>query len=265
MKVFNIVSLVAIIGLTFLSSCSPVGEQNGDIENDVSVEVIVKDQVLKQHIIDTDVVVKWNDIRVHFNTANYVLDTGGNKFSFVKDSLTSVIHAYAGFDTIKRQLIFTLIKSETDTVNNRHCTAIANVNMIKYSLPEIDTTNEINKDTIGRAVAKASVKNWMNDSIRKVWLNQRITNVEIFQPIFQLFVIHTSDFEYGVKHDCYLALKHIDGVYYPDLIILNTKRNKIVGKGSETEANLEDMTAPIPPFKPGHEPENFGLLERLLI
>ena len=80
----------------------------------------------------------------------------------------------------------------------------------------------------------------------------------------QAFVIQGIDLDFGDVHDCYLALrldtlKYVNQsiTYIADLVIVNTVSNKI-----KTE-NLEDMVAPIPPFKPQYPKEDFGLLKTL--
>ena len=80
----------------------------------------------------------------------------------------------------------------------------------------------------------------------------------------QAFVVNGIDFEEGAKHTCFLALKdstYKDSIIYTaDLIIVNTKRHKIV---SET-AKLEDLTIPVPPFTK-YSKNQFGLLNNISI
>jgi|GEM_PF-4277066 len=269
------ITCTVVSALTILSSCSP------DSDKSDSIETIVSDEQSEtsKDVINLKQILAWDSIRKSPISVSNMFKSSRNKFSFKPNSSfkNNTIHAYVGYNANANSLNFTFISKEADTIKN---TSLINE---KGALPVLEfgdfqsyqdsTQKSNNVDAITWTTANQRVKNWKNPNTRKTWIKALFEKGNT--NIFQAFVINGIDFELDATHDCYLALKSdtIKGnsktqdsiIYTADLIIVNTKTSKVVSFNKE----LEDVTAPIPPFKPLTDPrtdeKHFGLLETLKI
>ena len=270
------IPLTIISVLTIISSCSSDSSKSNSIETTVLDEL----SDTTKYLINLEQILAWDSIRKDTSEVRKIFGNSRNKFSFKPNSSfnENTIHVYLGYNVTTKSLNFTFISRETDKINN---TSYLNNKGILPVLEPGDfesykgrTDEQNNLDTISWSIAEQRVKNWKKDNIRQIWINNQFKEGEE-STIFQAFVINGIDFEIDAKHDCYFALKSdtiIDDskstntiTYTADLIIVNTEMRKIISLTKE----LEDVTAPIPPFKPIKNPEtnkdNFGLLETLKI
>ncbi len=203
----------------------------------------------------------WDYLRLQENHVKTIFNKSGNKFSFTRNTKRvkdSIFYALTGYSKQKKQLSFTVVKSKNGKPQDLTCIATANVNSKKVHLPKYKPTHEGNPDAITWEEANTRINNWRNDKKRNVWVRERFKAViDPSEAIFYAFYIHNIDFKYGVKHDCYLALKEDitdSGITYSaDLIIVNTKTKKtisLLNSEEEEDGNIEDLTAPVPPFVP---------------
>ncbi|MFT5250055.1 MAG: hypothetical protein ACI93P_001790 [bacterium] len=255
LKACNLGVMFIIMGLTTLTSCS----SNSNESNIETIEEeLISHNNRHSYLIDTLAVSNWNVIRKTQDSVIDIFNTTGNIFSFKKDSIVadSILHIYAGWSDGRYSL--TLIKATNDTQENNTCMLTTYpVSTIQHKLPEIEILHKNNPDAIKRNEASNRIKNWSTASIRNEWINQRI-NIST-TGVFQIFRVNTVDFEYGIKHDCYFALRQDSLSYVADLIIVNRKNNKI---GPITNGSVEDLTQPIPPLG-GHNLKNYGLWQRI--
>tara|TARA_B100000809_G_scaffold264259_1_gene319610 strand:- start:67 stop:882 length:816 start_codon:yes stop_codon:yes gene_type:complete len=262
-----LIALITISSLTIFNSCS--SDTDTAPKETVSEEAPKKDLATENTnetistTIDKSLIIGWNNNRKDKDSINSILINSGNKFSFVKDRVSKTIHAYMGYNDESKRLSLTFVDSAADTIGNKVCIAKAIASEGMENLPDFKHIDKDNPDYISMDTAKTRITNWTTADIREKWMtarfNKKEKEKEASNVIFQAFVINAIDFDAGVQHDCYIALKdtNIDkGANNADLIILNTKTNKIVN------ASLEDLTTPIPPF--GNLPTNqFGLLETI--
>jgi hypothetical protein len=246
-------------GVTLFSSCSSkTSETINTPKKNVSTEIISENEPTT---VNTEILINWINIRTDSVQVKELFTESGNKFSFYKDSLSSVIHAYIGYNSNSNQLIFTLVDAKADLIeNNLVCLSKENLSTERIPLFTFEPTHENNADSINWVTANQRINNWNEEPKRNKWILDRFNETDS-NAIFQAFVIHAVDFEYGVEHNCFLALKDtiIDGstIYEADLIIVNSKTMKIV---SSTQ-NLEDLTRPVPPFGSGKD--KFGTIYNL--
>lgn len=199
---------------------------------------------------------KWDIIRKQPDRVKSIFKNSGNKFSFTKktkDKKGTVYFAYAGYTKKNNQLSFTIIKSKKGKKKDSICIATADVNHEKTTLPDYTPVDEDNPEAISWKEANKRINNWIDDSKRNTWIKERFKIAE--KPknaIFYAFYIHDIDFKYGIEHDCYLALRKISDNYQAELIIVNTETKQAVSLPFKKQeiANLENLTAPVPPFDP---------------
>lgn len=256
------------IGLFCLTSCIFTGKK----QQVDSKEVSLTPQGEKSIPIDFAQIAAWNKKRHQKDTLISTFELASNTFSFTIDSLVDqALHAYIGIqgDTLS----FTLVPKDRDSKQNSTCISIATLKPgPKTALPKFKPHKE-NSDSIAWSEASLRIQKWNDSTSRNRWVRNQFNGTSDTLGLFQAFVIHSKDIAYGQAHDCYLALKRSmlnPSAYVVDLIIVNSKTQKILNfewNPIDVHQNLEDMTAPIPPFKPnGSMAQNeFGVLESLNI
>lgn len=246
-----------IIG-SLLFSCSDTSKSQKQTQKKPqkeSTQEIETKKTVQIEIINTEYMKSWNTIRVNPDLLTSTLMNTGNKFTFSSHITDTIIHGYIGYNKDNNELNLTFVNGNKDTKDNVECLVSVNSLNTKDTLPMFTPTSEHNIDSISWKNASNRIKNWVNDEIRDNWIQQTFNAKE---EIVQAFVIKNIDFKAGFIHNCYLGLKFDSkrNIYTPDLIIVNNKMTKM---------NLEDLTAPIPPFKPNtsQDKSNFGLLNNL--
>lgn len=256
-KAYRLGTFFTVIGLMTLQSCLSDSNTN-------SIEPIEKEITtnLDRHTntINFNAVSNWNDTRKDKEKVMHVFKSVGNRFSFLKDTIVadSVIHIYLGWQD--NELSLTLIKAINDTKENTKCMLSTVLSDSIYQLPNITTIHRDFADSINRKKAYDRVVNWHTESTRHEWLKHQFIDKSNSNNVFQMFRVNTVDFEYGVMHDCYFALRlDKDKNYVADLIIVNRASNEI---GPIANGNVEDLTQPIPPLGT-HNQNNYGLWQKI--
>ena len=272
-KINNFIRIVCGI-LIFVSCSSKKSKENATKRSIAPKETVSKFNDTPTVEIDTASVLAWYRMQQNLENTKEVLKNTTNKFSFrlSSDTLKSgYIHAYMGF--ANERLTFFFVNSNKDTLKNTTCFARAVLDKnSKVKLQKFDTINENNPESISWKLANSNINNWIDNRIRNKWLSSKYHKNKTLAEavIFLAFVINAKDFEYGVSHDCYLSLKEEKNIhgktkYTAHLIIVNS--NKIVSLVSKrNNANLEDLTAPAPPYGSGNTSyDKMGLLNTLKI
>lgn len=173
----------------------------------------------------------------------------GNMFKLTiteEQKNSEFIHAYALADSEvgNNKFGFLLVSTNDDTVgnfsnykDNSNDYVYEPIQKGNFTGYNIEDSN--NPDQITWKEAEERIKRWDN------WIN----TIES-KGVFRAFIIPTIDVEFGVEHDCFLAMRDDKGVLIADLIVVNYEANKIVSHNiSATAVNIEDMVRPVPPFK----------------
>lgn len=264
-------TLLGVISIFLMASC-----QEGKPPKTETPKPDPVDTTSSTLQVDTAAIINWNSLRKDESNLKPVLAMG-NRFSFVKsDANTTRIHAYVGWSG--GQVQFYLMDAAMDQSPNLTCSSMASLSTEMYTLPyEMDTTNEADSNAIKQQIASERIDNWLDTTKRNQWITQMgDTNV------FQAFVIHADDIAYGQEHYGYFALKEFpegSGTYQADLVLVNAQTGVVVSlienkknTLAQQAYSLQDMTAPIPPFKPSPyfpvealEYTSFGILEFLEI
>jgi hypothetical protein len=257
MKAYKLCTLLTIIGLITLHSCS--SDNNASSIESIEKEITTNPD-RDTDTIDFKAVSKWNITRKNHKKVKAAFDSVGNRFSFLKDTIVadSVIHIYLGW--LNQQLSLTLIKASNDTFENKKCMLSTILSDANFQLPTIKTIHKNIADSISRKTAHERIVNWSTESKRDEWLKHQFRSEADSNRVFQMFRVNTVDFEYGVMHDCYFALR-LDAAEnsVADLIIVNRASNKI---GRISNGNVEDLTQPIPPLG-NHNLNNYGLWHKI--
>ena len=219
-------------------------------------------------------IIEWNNKRKKEEDVISIFEMTGNKFSFVRPpNDNNRIHVYLAFNEDSNKLKLAIVPVKTDSGKTPiiyECSkAEISAEKLDLVLPLGSSQYEHNADSISFEEASFRVNNWINDSIRNLWIHSMFVE-EHSTKIFQAFVIKAMDIKVGVTHNAYFALRQDTAnpeVFYPDLIIVNdtTVLNFHGIEGIVTRkqiSNVEDLVRSVPPF--GLYPEtdfsNFTIL-----
>ena len=205
--------------------------------------------------IDKNLILNWNTKRVIKADVKELFKEAGNFFSFtLNEAIEDDLHIYFGINGSERS--FYIIKASDDTKENENYLAHAAMANTKKALPPFNEGLGENSNTIPWAEANDCVNNWINDSKRETWIDNKFTSEGSNGAIFLAFIVDAIDIAVGEEHEFYLSLKEENNLLNADLIVVNVE-NGIVSK------NIEDMVHSVPPF--GEIYSDFGLLESLNI
>ncbi|MCT4581552.1 MAG: hypothetical protein N4A35_09060 [Flavobacteriales bacterium] len=204
--------------------------------------------------MNKDIIVNWNDKRVQQEEVVSFFKEVGNFFSFTLDEkLSDKLHIYFGISEAENS--FYVIKESEDVESNESFLAHALLSNTKKKLPQLTLKEENNDHSIPWEKANQCINNWINDSVRKSWIDERFASLGSDKAIFLAFVVDSADVKEGKEHDFYLSLKDDEnGSFDADLIVVN-KTDGIISQ------NIEDMVHSVPPF--GDDYAKFGLLKSL--
>jgi len=154
------------------------------------------------------------------------LEAGNNNFGFLMISTKNdTVGNFSNFDDNTKDYVYESIQKEKFPVPN---------SVTEYNIEESN-----NPDQITWREAEERITRWNN------WIDTSES-----KGIFRAFIIPTVDVEFGVEHNCFLAMRNDKGVLIADLLVVNYQTNKIVSRNiSTTIINIEDMVRPVPPFK----------------
>jgi hypothetical protein len=205
--------------------------------------------------MNKDLIVNWNDIRVKKGEVTDLFKEAGNFFSFtLNEAIADDLHIYFGINGSERS--FYIIKASEDTVENESFLAHASMDNAKKTLPVFNTGSTENENTISWDDANDCINNWISDSKRETWIDDRFAAEGDNGAIFLAFRVDAVDIAVGEEHEFYLSLKEDNNTLNADLIVVNVESG-IVSK------NIEDMVHSVPPF--GDIYSKFGLLKSLNI
>lgn len=257
---FKNLSLV-LLAITVIMACqdpSKTSEETNTNEESNTTEELNSSE--ESNTVNYEMFLAWDSLRNNRSEVESVFGQG-NYFTFTipEESEIEKIHVYVGLT--ENQACFYLVdavKDVKETYENPEFQWLAS-NCLSNEfgdLQDIDSLyGEENPYFIPLDTAKTRLADWTNSEKRNNWINNEDNDIP------QLFIIHVDDVNFGVEHVAYFALNTDTNL--PELIILNSKD---LEPGSGVIHNLEDMTAPIPPFDPGKNgAEDFGLLDYLNI
>lgn len=230
---------------------------------------------MQDYTIDNSVrssVMNWNNKRKSKEDVRSIFNVSGNRFTFTRPSIEhTTMHFYIGYNN-NNKLTIHPITAEDDKNKEFNFLPVCPLEPLpNHNLPYCEETYPGILNAISWSEANDRINNWKYKDIaknykkRNQWIDQKWNADTNNNDIFQVFTVEADDFLIGDQHDCYLALK--DGcsssgiIYTADLIIVNPITS------SQSKASLEDVAAPIPPFKPGGRAarNKFGFLESLNI
>ena len=212
-----------------------------------------------------DGIKNWNNLRGNVEEMLDLLNQGNlfifnPSIIFRKESLgvepieVPYIHAYpAVYDN---RLKFILIDAKYDSKDYTEDEIAQHTYLCEVEnnegLKGHDKQSKKGEQEINTIDAIERVFNWKK--YHNTWIPNQIERTE--DGIYQCFVIPVEDYEEGVEHRSYFALKELENPgtvkYSADLII----------KNSSTGTVFMDTVHPVPPFRPGVTTEdNFYLLE----
>lgn len=205
--------------------------------------------------INKSLITNWNNKRVVKADVIGLFKEAGNFFSFtLNEAITDDLHIYFAINGSERS--FYIIKASDDTKENVNYLAHAVMGNAKKTLPPFNQGLEENANTIPWGDANDCINNWISDSKRETWVDNRFANEGANDAIFLAFIVDAIDISVGEEHEFYLSLKEENNALNADLIVVNVESG-IVSK------NIEDMVHSVPPF--GDIYSKFGLLESLNI
>lgn len=188
----------------------------------------------------------WHAARQQKDRVAKLLLDGGNKFSLVRSNdMTMSIHIYFGC-TDSGLLSFHSIEAIDDASKDFEWISSTNLSNQKEEISKADNTSP---NQLAWEQADLSVKRWLDDDKRYKWLSAGFNDVVNQNRIVQAISVDTKDFEIGIDHDCYLALREGESKeqdYTFDLIILNSA-NGLMLNPFEHES-LGHLVKPVPPF-----------------
>lgn len=218
--------------------------------------------MIDKTIISNEATFYYNNVADHKIMST--IFNSGNMFKLTiteEQKKSEFIHGYALASSVAEntKFGFLLVSAKDDTVNNFTNFETNNNDYVYEPIQKgvfgmsLDEAN--NPDQITRAEAEKRINRWNN------WIK-----TSACKGIFRAFIIPTIDVEFGIEHNCFLAMREDKGELIADLIVVNNQTNKIISHNiSNTTAIIEDMVRPVPPFKPSMSSsyENFGIFNEI--
>lgn len=208
---------------------------------------------------------RWYEKRKDKSFLESYFSEAGNRFSFKPNrAVSDYLHIYLAMNE-DGELSFYFIEENDDKHKKNDWLSATTISTHKEPLPSnlLENTKDHPAKLPFKEVAKW-VDNWIDDKIRGEWIEANFNSKPEDNTIMLAFRIDSSDFDAGVKHECFLALKKVKSKYVADIVVYNTDNFKILNSqntiGTE-ESTYEDLARPVPPF--GDDYETYGVLVEL--
>lgn len=267
----TILTPILIIGSTIsFNSCSSEKKENEVKSNKTEVKKQeVRNEVLRSY--DKNTPLLWDYIRKDEKLVKKIFNASGNSFYFKPNRSynNESVHIYVTYNanqSLKECLEFLFIEAKADSIENKNFLnsngTLKHLHKNEFNINK-KHQNRVNNHNIKWPIAQKRIKRWSDSTTRNNWITNQFKTSDT--TIFQAFSVDGVDFEAGMNHLCYLALKDTvingDSTHVAELIIVNSRTGEpislVESKGGSQ--NVEDLTTPTPPF--GRN--GFGLLESL--
>jgi len=249
-----LIALIIVSSLSILNSCSSDTEKTPKetVSEETPIEVIIETLAVEdlaiacdQSKVNSDFITNWENVRTNLKSLKEIFNQG-NKFSFTLSKTPSSNSILAiPFLNKENKLGFYIVDPEDNSLLD--CSYVTN--SPNNVLPDTTRNHKENIDNLSYQTATIRVNRFSANGCGKKedWITSNVTS----KTIYKHFRINTMDIEYGIQHDCYLALRRNitatikSNGYIADLVIVNTQTGNPILPSKES---LEDVTTPTPPF-----------------